>query len=142
MRNPSSLDPDDPLLFTPAPHSGRHDGWTSERQIAFVQALIIYGTVKQAAVSVGKSPKSAYALRKRSGAEGFARAWDTALEEGRMRALDIGMQIGVEGAEVPVFYQGRRVGTKRRYNNALLRASINALDRKAALARKKMSRGR
>ncbi|MCA1748940.1 MAG: hypothetical protein LC634_05215, partial [Sphingomonadales bacterium] len=131
MDNPPPPDPDDPLLFTPVPVVSRHDGWTGERQYAFVQALIIYGTVKHAAASVGKSRKSAYALRKRPGADGFARAWDAALDEGQMRALDIGMQIGVEGVEVPVFYQGRQVGTKRRYNNALLRASMGALDRKA-----------
>lgn len=139
MDSEPPLDPDGAPVFAPVPVKARHDGWTGERQYAFVQALAVYGTVKHAAASVGKSRKSAYDLRKRPGAEGFARAWDAALEEGQRRALDIGMTIGVEGAEVPVFYQGRQVGTKRRYNHTLLRASINALDSMAALQAKKIS---
>ena len=122
---------DGPLPFSPVPVQSRHDGWTAERQYAFVQALLVYGAVKQAAASVGMSRESAYRLRRRPGAESFAASWDEALRAGRQRALEIGMEIGLYGVEEPVFYRGEKVGTRRRYNNVLLRSSMLALDRLA-----------
>ncbi|MGG9078526.1 hypothetical protein, partial [Escherichia coli] len=72
------------LALTPVPSgSTRHDGWTPERQRAFLQQLARIGVVSAAAGAVGMSAKSAYALRKRAGAESFAAAWEAALGEGR-----------------------------------------------------------
>ena len=45
-------------------------------QCAFLAALYCTGSVAGAARHVGRSRASAYALRKRSGAESFASAWD------------------------------------------------------------------
>jgi molybdenum-dependent DNA-binding transcriptional regulator ModE len=66
----------------------RHDGWTPERQRAFIQVLSVTGQVSTACRAVGISRKSAYKLLERPEAESFARAWEAALTEGRRRMLD------------------------------------------------------
>ena len=81
---PETLAPDDdPLTFTPVPGRARHDGWTPERQRPFIGALARCGLVAAAAREVGKTPKSAYRLRERAGAESFCAAWDVAVDQGR-----------------------------------------------------------
>ena len=65
--------------FDPVPSaSTRRDGWTPDKQRAFIERLGECGVVSIAARAVGMSPKSAYVLRKRPGAESFAAAWDEA----------------------------------------------------------------
>jgi hypothetical protein len=68
-----------PLRFTPVPVKARHDGWTPARQRAFIEALAATRCVVRACKAVGMSTVTAYALRKRAGAQSFAAAWDTAL---------------------------------------------------------------
>lgn len=54
------------IVFIPAAtQRRRRDGWTPERQAAFIGALMRIGLVSAAARHVGMSPKSAYALLKR-----------------------------------------------------------------------------
>ena len=81
----------DLLHFAPVPSQRRARGWTDDAQHAFIQVLSRCGVVAQAARSVGCSPRSAYYLRRRSGAESFAAAWDWAIEfsmdEQRSRAF-------------------------------------------------------
>lgn len=119
-----------PLAFTPIPSaSPRHDGWTPARQHDFIAQLATIGVVSAAARAVGMSAKSAYALRKRAGeGSGFVAAWDLALDEGRARALDTAIQRALHGERVPVFYRGRQIGHRTRYNDGLLIAAIRALD--------------
>ena len=57
--------------FHPLP-CARHDGWTAARQADFIGML-----VETRSVAMGR--ESAYRLRRRAGAAGFAAAWDTAL---------------------------------------------------------------
>jgi hypothetical protein len=52
------------IPFLPVPRFPRHDGWSPERQWAFVQAQANTGSVSQAARIVGKSVRSANALRR------------------------------------------------------------------------------
>jgi hypothetical protein len=85
-------DSSDPLHFTPVPrHRSGARGWTADAQRAFIHALSRCGVVAAAARSVGCSPRSAYQLRQRPGADSFAAAWDWAIEigldESRTRAL-------------------------------------------------------
>lgn len=67
------------LDFAPVPVRPRHDGWTPQLQRRFIVALARGASVEAAARAVGKSRTTAYALRKRPGAESFAAAWDSAL---------------------------------------------------------------
>ena len=92
--------------------------------------LALGGCVSRAAVAVGKTKASAYRLRDRSDAAGFAAAWDRALDWGRARAFDLAFERALCGEEVPVMYRGRRLGTRRRIDNRLLMAVLNAIDRR------------
>lgn len=114
-------DDDDPLDFTPAPSSrNRHDGWTPDRQRIFIIELARHGGVSAAARAIGMTPQTANRLRRRKGAESFARAWDAALDEGRMRAFDEAKIRAVEGWTVPITRNGKVIGHRRRFDNRLL----------------------
>ena len=65
--------------FHPVPVAERRDGWTPARQAAFIGYLAETRSVAAAAKRVMMGRESAYRLRKRPGAAGFAAAWDAAL---------------------------------------------------------------
>ena len=67
------------VRFTPVPTKARHDGWTPARQVRFIDVLAATKSVTRACQSADMSSVTAYALRKRPGAESFAAAWDAAL---------------------------------------------------------------
>ncbi len=69
------------------------------------------------------TPQGARQLRKRAGAEGFAHAWDAALEEGRMRSVDEALRRGSDGWLSPVVRNGKIVGHRHRFDNRLLFAA-------------------
>ena len=131
MFQPAPLpEPDDLLLFTPAPsaYRGTH-GWSSEVQRAFVGALARCGVVAAPARSVGRSPSSAYRLRRRAGQDsGFARAWDEAQARGSEEALDGSMAGGMTARRTEVYHRGRFVGWRTTYDNRLAYAALRALD--------------
>jgi hypothetical protein len=117
------LDPD-PFDFTPvATARNRSDGWTPDRQRRFIAALAEHGGVAAAARSVGMTRQTANRLRKRPGAESFARAWDAAVEEGRLRARDEALTRGLHGYRAPVVRNGKVVGHRHRFDNRLLYAA-------------------
>ncbi|MBB4152948.1 hypothetical protein GGQ80_000836 [Sphingomonas jinjuensis] len=118
---------EDPLAFTPVPTSrARHNGWTPERQRRFIAALAMIGLVSVAAREVGMSAKSAYALRKRAGAEEFAIAWDRAVGSGQAHARSTAVERAIHGTLVPVFHRGKRVGARRVFDNKLLVVALRA----------------
>ncbi|MBT2188990.1 hypothetical protein [Sphingobium nicotianae] len=106
--------------FAPVPRRFRHDGWTPERQRAFIAALADTGCVDRAARMVNIAQVNCYALRRAAGAEGFRRAWDAALDLGVKRLKDIAFQRAIEGELVPVFAGGKLMGYRRKYNDKLL----------------------
>jgi hypothetical protein len=57
----------------------RHDGWTAERQVEFIRALVVLGSAEQAAIAVDGTMSGAYKLRSAEGGERFAACWDSAL---------------------------------------------------------------
>jgi hypothetical protein len=128
--DPSTSDPRDPLAFVAvASASRRHDGWTPDRQRAFIDALARIGIVSAAARSVRMSAKSAYALRKRAGeASGFVCAWNAALRQGRAQVLDLSIERAFNGEIVPVFYRGLQIGQRVRHDNRLLMAALRVMD--------------
>ena len=106
--------------FTPVPRRYRHDGWTPERQKAFVEALADTGCVDRAARMVNMAQANCYTLRRSPGAEEFRRAWDAALDFGLLRLKDIAFERAIEGQLVPVFVAGKLMGFRRKKNDALL----------------------
>ena len=118
------------LAFAPVPVRPRSDGWTVARQQGFILRLALGGCVTRAAKAVGKTKMSAYRLRERPGAESFARARDKAIGWGRGWALDLGFERALCGEEMPVTYRGRRIATRQRFDNRLLMAVLNAMDRR------------
>jgi hypothetical protein len=107
--------------FEPVPRKfKRHDGWTPERQVAFIAALARGGTVRGAAAAVGMAPEGAYMLRRTVGGESFAFAWDVAQEAAAGVLADIAWERAVEGVPYGIYRLGQKVGEERRYNDRLL----------------------
>lgn len=106
--------------FTPVPRKYRHDGWTPERQKAFIEALADTGCVSRAAAMCNMAQANAYTLRRAPGAEEFRRAWDAALDFGLQRLKDIAFERAIEGELVPVIVGGKVIGFRRKHNTALL----------------------
>ena len=123
------------LKFTPAPSRSRHDGWSAADQRKFIGRLARGHSVDEAAKSLGHSRQSAYALCRRKGAEGFARAWIQAQRMGRDAwqarrcAPTPDFALAFEPMLVPRFYRGRLVGFVQREDNAAALRALRALDR-------------
>jgi hypothetical protein len=111
--------PPEILAFAPVPTAPRHDGWTPDRQRRFVEALYHLGQVAAACRAVGLSPASAYKLRGRGDAGGFAAAWDLALEMGRDRVFERAMDRAMNGYVRPVRYRGEVVAMRHCFDNRL-----------------------
>lgn len=107
--------------FAPVPREVyRHDGWTPERQRAFIGALADTGCVSRAARMVNMAQANCYTLRRSPGAEEFRRAWDAALDCGLAQMKDIAFERAIEGELIPVFANGKHMGFRRKRNDALL----------------------
>ena len=120
-RTPIAAEARPPLPeFTPVPRKYRHDGWTPERQKAFIGALADTGSVRRAAAMVNMAQTNCYTLRRAPGAESFRRAWEAALDFGVARLKDIAFERAIDGYLVPVFVAGKLMGFRRRHNDALL----------------------
>ena len=114
---------DDPLLqFAPYLHSApRGNSITPERQRAFIACLAATGVVTQAARSIGASLEALYTLRQRPGAEGFAAAWDAAIERGLTRLEDCALERALQGTATPIVRGGKVVGWWGKPDNGMLR---------------------
>lgn len=107
------------ITFQPVPVRHRHDGWTVERQIAFIEKLADCGSVTAACAYVGMSCESARKLRRRWRARTFRDAWDAALDCGYADVEESAMERSKNGVARPVFYQGEQVGEWRHYDERL-----------------------
>ena len=120
--DPTPAEPPRNLLvaFTPVPRlKDRSDGWKPEVQRAFIEALADTGSVASACRMVGKSERSAYALRRHPAAGEFAAAWAAAQGHGVLRLQDAVIDRALNGVEVPIVYQGEIVGYATHYDNRL-----------------------
>ena len=107
--------------FTPVPrHYQRHDGWTPERQLGFIEALADTGSVKAAAHRVNMTPEGAYLLRRHTEAATFRTAWEAALALGVQQLEDIALERALYGTEVPVYSYGKLIGSRIVHNDRLL----------------------
>ncbi|MEM9500877.1 MAG: hypothetical protein AAF941_03420 [Pseudomonadota bacterium] len=114
---PASEIPD----FTPVPRQyERHDGWTPERQCAFIEALTDTGSVAAACKAVDMSQPGVYLLRRQPGAESFCKAWAAALDLGVQRLEDVAMDRALTGVDEPVYSYGELVGVRKKVNDRLL----------------------
>jgi hypothetical protein len=114
MNEPRSIVP-----FKPAQLRPRHDGWTAEKQIHFIEALAATRCVDEACRRVGMSDTSAYELRNRPCGKAFARAWDIALEYQIDRVEQGAVERSVNGVPRPIFYKGEQVGEWRHHDERL-----------------------
>lgn len=105
--------------YTPVDLRHRHDGWSAARQSDFLLALSESACVEEACRAVGKSPASAYALRRRIDAASFRAAWDAALDYAVGRLADAAMSRALHGVARPIFYKGELVGERRYYDERL-----------------------
>ncbi len=114
--------PDDPLLaFEPYRHKQpRSNSITPDLQREFVAHLAATGIVTSAARHIGRSMEALYKLRHRPGAEGFARAWDRAVQLGVERLEDTALARAIEGSERKIIRGGEVVATERFHNEALV----------------------
>lgn len=107
----------------------RANGWSTHDQRLFIHELTRCGSVGMAAKSVGKSPRSAYALREKLGAESFSAAWLRAVALGIERIRSCLMDRFIHGEETPRFYHGRIVGTVRKYKDRAMIAILCSFTR-------------
>ena len=116
-------DADDPLLgFAPYLHPHpRRNSITPAKQRAFIATLAATGIVTQAARSIGVSLEALYKLRRLAGAEGFAAAWEAALDHGVARLEDCALALAIEGEEVPIVSGGAMLGWYRKHNFGFIR---------------------
>jgi len=116
-------EPKHPLTpFTPAPvgyESPRSDGWTADRQEAFLKALAACGCVTDAARAVGMSRQSAHNLYNRPAAAAFRAGWDAALDCSMPVVESNAWERTVKGVPRPIFYKGEQVGEYRHYDERL-----------------------
>lgn len=120
-RTPTAPEERPPLPdFTPVPRKhARHDGWTPERQKAFIEALAATGSVTHAARAVNMAKEGAYQLRLHPEAAEFRAAWEQALDFGVRVLVDETMERAIHGVPVPIFHKGEQVGERRWYNDRL-----------------------
>lgn len=120
-------EPDDPLLhFAPYLHAApRRNSITPARQRAFIAALAATGIVTQAARSIGASLEALYKLRGLPGAEGFAVAWEAAIDRGIARLEDCALELALQGEELPIVSAGKLLGTYRKHNFGHIRFMLS-----------------
>ena len=107
------------IEFEPAQLRARHDGWTAEKQIHFIEALVATKCVDEACRRVGMSDTSAYELRNRPCGAAFRRAWDIALEVQLGRVEQGAVERSINGVARPIFYKGEQVGEYRHFDERL-----------------------
>lgn len=119
----------DPAAYdwVPVLKKRRKDGWSPDKQRAFIEALADTGSVATAAQRVGMSESSAYRLRRAPGAEAFDRAWSAAIDAASKKLLDAAFERALVGTDEPVFDRdGNRVGRRLRQSDRLLMFLLRA----------------
>lgn len=109
-----------------APYA-RHDGWSRERKVRFLDHLSVKGNVRNACAIVGMSREAAYRLRRRDPL--FARGWSAALALARANGTEVLACRAIDGIEEDIWYRGELVGKRVRHDARLLLAHLGRLDR-------------
>lgn len=91
-----------PANFRPVTVRARHDGWTVERQIAFIEKLADTGSISAACRYVGKSRESLRKLKRRtSAARHFRDACDADLDVGYALLEESMLERDIKGVARP-----------------------------------------
>jgi hypothetical protein len=108
--------------FIPVPQRARADGWTPQRQAAFLVALMRSGSVTAAAREVGMSRESVYRLRRHPQGGSFAATWDAICNRLPIRKLTHAerYRAAMEGRIKPVVWRGECTGITRKVDNSAL----------------------
>jgi len=120
---------DDPLAFAPVPVAPRQHGWSTERQRIFIRTLAETACVSEACEAAGVTPRSAYRLRVRPGAESFDRAWRQALVLGIHRLTSVAFDRAIHGTPRDIWHKGQIVGEERVPSDRLLMYLLKHYDR-------------
>jgi hypothetical protein len=111
----SDLPPD--LQFEPVPRRARRsNGFTPERQRAFIATLAATGSVTLSAKAIGCSRFAIDKLRNAAGAESFSAAWSAATARGARRVLDCMVENAINGTPEYLYANGQLVAERRRFN--------------------------
>jgi hypothetical protein len=111
----------------------RVDGWTPQRQAAFLMALAQTGLVSRACAVAEMSASSAYALRREPRGRIFHLGWQAAHLIARDRLEDVLMEAAISGVE-SVSTRCDGVTRRRTLNGGLSMAMLNRLDQRLAMA--------
>lgn len=122
-----------PQNLPAVPADERHDGWTRERQGAFLRMLASTHCVSQAAKAVGMSRQGAYRLRSRLRGEPFDIAWQAAFRRQFDALAEAALDRALNGVEVPHFHKGELIHTSRRFDERLTVALLALRDRLAPI---------
>ena len=107
--------------WVPVLRKPRADGWSPQRQQAFIGALADSGSVMTAARQVGMSASTAYRLRRSPDGAAFAAAWDVAMQQAAHALVDAAFERAINGSDEPVFDRdGNRVGRRFRQSDGLM----------------------
>ncbi|HEX8653952.1 MAG TPA: hypothetical protein VF693_01850 [Allosphingosinicella sp.] len=106
--------------FDPVPVRARHDGFTPEKQRAFIEELADTGCVAAAAAKVGMTGQSATRLRRRADARSFDRAWDAATLANKRTLSAIAWDRAVNGTVKRHYYHGELKSEEIVHDNRLL----------------------
>ena len=94
------------------------------RRRAFLMALAATGNVRLSAARAKIARTQVYTWRHRL--PKFAAAWAEAVEQGADVLEDAALERAIHGVAEPVLYQGKVVGTQRKYSDALLMFLLRA----------------
>jgi len=112
-----------------ADRAQRYDGWTPDRQRAFLEAIAEGHTVGSACALVGMAPSSAYALRRRAAGAAFALGWRAANLIAREKVADTLLARAIDGQVETVTRADGETITRHRYDNRLASTMLARLDR-------------
>ncbi|WP_052507699.1 hypothetical protein [Sphingomonas hengshuiensis] len=114
----------------------RHDGWTADRQRAFLQALSEGSSVSHACQIVGLSVQSAYAFRRAARGAGFALGWQAAQLLAREVLADTLMDRALHGTQEIRFHPDGSDTSYCKYDNHLALKMLARMDRMADTAQR------
>jgi hypothetical protein len=101
--------------------------FSREKQVRFLEALSLWGSVRAACRAVPVSPQTVYRARRSS--RDFALAWDAAVLVARPHVEDVLSDRALNGVEEAVYYHGEEIARRRRFDSRLLLAHLARLDK-------------